>query len=369
MRNAYGAAPAFGSALRYAQCWEDADVLLDALDIAPGDTCLSIASAGDNTLSMLSRRPARVVAVDVNPAQLAALELRVSAYRELCHGELLELVGSRQSTRRADLYARCRPALSTPARVFWDGQPGAIAAGIGRAGKFERYLRLFRDWVLPLAHRRATIRSLFAQRDPAERRRFYDQRWDTRAWRMLFRAFFSKPTMGRLGRDPSLFRFAEDSVAAHLMARVRHGCVELDPSENPYLIWILTGEHDRVLPHALRPENFDAIRDNLDRLTWHCLPLGAVTRDMMGAPVDRANLSDVFEYLAPGDARALFEQVANLAHAGSRLAYWNMIVPRRGAELLPDRLRERHAQSQQLFARDKAFFYRDFVVEEVVHRC
>ena len=33
--------------IRYAQCWEDADVLLQGLDVQPGDHCLSIASAGD----------------------------------------------------------------------------------------------------------------------------------------------------------------------------------------------------------------------------------------------------------------------------------------------------------------------------------
>ena len=26
--------------LRYAQCWEDADILLDGLDVLPGDVCL-----------------------------------------------------------------------------------------------------------------------------------------------------------------------------------------------------------------------------------------------------------------------------------------------------------------------------------------
>jgi S-adenosylmethionine-diacylglycerol 3-amino-3-carboxypropyl transferase len=40
--------------IRYGQCWEDADILLTALDIQPGDVCLSIASAGDNTLALLT---------------------------------------------------------------------------------------------------------------------------------------------------------------------------------------------------------------------------------------------------------------------------------------------------------------------------
>ena len=65
------AAHADFSLIRYAQCWEDADVLLAALDPSPGAVCLSIASAGDNTLALLARSPARVVAVDLNTAQLA----------------------------------------------------------------------------------------------------------------------------------------------------------------------------------------------------------------------------------------------------------------------------------------------------------
>src|SRR4051794_33959634 len=104
------------SAVRYAQCWEDADVLLAALDVRPGDVCLSIASAGDNTLALLARDPARVIAVDLNPAQLACLALRVAAYRALAHPELLELIGSTPSARRAELYARCRPLLDADAR-------------------------------------------------------------------------------------------------------------------------------------------------------------------------------------------------------------------------------------------------------------
>src|SRR6516162_2632861 len=43
------------SSIRYAQCWEDADVLIEALDIHPGDTCVSVASGGDNTLALLTK--------------------------------------------------------------------------------------------------------------------------------------------------------------------------------------------------------------------------------------------------------------------------------------------------------------------------
>src|SRR5436309_4265527 len=83
---------------------------------------------GDNALALLTCDPARVVALDLSPAQLACMELRVSAYRNLLHEELLELIGSRPSERRAALYARCRDGLSPAARRFWEARPAQIAA-------------------------------------------------------------------------------------------------------------------------------------------------------------------------------------------------------------------------------------------------
>ena len=169
------------SEIRYAQCWEDADVLLTALDIQPQHTCLSIASAGDNTLALLSRAPEQVIAIDLSLAQLACLELRVAAYTELAHHELLELIGSRTSTRREQLYRRCRPLLTASACAFWDTQANQIAAGIGGAGKFERYFALFRYRVLPLIHSQQNIKELLRDKPQDEREEFYEQVWDT--WR------------------------------------------------------------------------------------------------------------------------------------------------------------------------------------------
>jgi S-adenosylmethionine-diacylglycerol 3-amino-3-carboxypropyl transferase len=356
----------FTSILRYAQCWEDADVLLDGLDVQPGDVCLSIASAGENSLSLLTRDPSRVVAVDLNPAQLAALELRVAAYRTLAHHELLELVGSRPSARRAALYARCRPLLGEGARRFWDARPAEVQAGIGAAGKFERYFALFRRFVLPLVHSRRTVERLLEHRDSAARRAFYDERWDTRRWRLLFRAFFSQFVLGRLGRDPSFFRYVEGSVAEHLLGRVRHALSVNDPSANPYATWILTGTHRDALPHALRPEHFETIRARLDRLEWHLEPIERLVERGVLARLDRANLSNIFEYVSEAHATGLMNKLCDVASPGARLAYWNMMVPRHGAAYLPERLRALPELARRCFLADKAFFYRDFVVEEVV---
>jgi S-adenosylmethionine-diacylglycerol 3-amino-3-carboxypropyl transferase len=352
-------------AIRYAQCWEDADVLLEGLDVRPGDVCLSIASAGDNALALLSRAPSRVLAVDLSPAQLACVALRVAAYRTLEHAELLELIGSTPSRRRVQLYSRCRSLLTPDVRAFWDARQAAVAAGIGGAGKFEHYFGLFRRYILPLVHRRLLVEELLRGGTREQRRVFYRRRWDGVAWRLLFRLFFSRTVMGRMGRDPSFFAYVEGDVGTRILARARYAVTELDPAANPYLQWIMTGRHTTALPLALRPEHFATIRTHINRLEWRCQSLEDFLASQDARSVDRFNLSDIFEYMSEENTRQLLEKLVVAGRPGGRLAYWNMLVPRSRPESLANRLRPLTELADRLHAQDKAFFYRRFVVEEV----
>lgn len=351
--------------IRYAQCWEDADILLAALEIQPHHVYLSVASAGDNTLALLSKGPQRVIALDLSPAQLACLELRVAAYRALEHSALLELLGARASQRRDVLYARCRPLLSAGVRGFWDANPVGIAQGVGAIGKFERYLRLFGRRILPLVQSPQTRRALLQPRTQPQREAFYTQQWDNWRWRALFRLFFSRRVMGWLGRDREFFRYVEGSVGEHILTRTRYALTVLDPVRNPYLQWILLGRYDTALPYALRPENFDAIRTNLDRLEWHCQSVEAYLKVQPVVRFDGYNLSDIFEYMSLPNYHALLTQLVEHSHPGARLVYWNMLAPRRRPPEMADCLRSLDELSTQLYRQDKAFFYSDFVVEEV----
>lgn len=351
--------------ISYAQCWEDADVVLEALAVRPGDTCWSIASGGDNTLALLTQDPKRVVAVDVNRAQIACLELRVAAYRELDHPGLLELIGSRPSARRMELYRSCRPALSSWARWFWDARPRDIRAGIGSAGTLERYFAMFRRAVLPLAHSRRQVASLLCSRSRMARQRYYDETWNTWRWRLLFRTFFSAGVMRRLGRDPDKFKYATTAPTGPIVRRALRAITELDPSDNPYLQWILTGRHTTALPCALRSENFETIRSRLDRLEWHCRPLEAHLSAAARHSVDRFNLSDIFEYMPVQHYRRMLDQIIRVSTVGGRAAYWNMYVPRHRPRRLRGQLRALRRCARRLHQRARTFFYRDFVVEEV----
>lgn len=351
------------SILRYAQVWEDADILLEGLEAGAGARCLSIASAGDNALALLTTAPERVLAIDFSRPQLAALELRVGAFRELTHPELLELIGSRPSAQRPRLYDRCRKHLSDPARTYWDHHPQLVVDGIGTGGKFERYFRIFRRGVLPLIHSKITTRALFLPRTREQREAFYEWAWDNHRWKLLFHLFFSRRVMGRLGRDPSFFRYVEGSVAERILERTRHALVVLDPCRNPYLQWILLESHPTALPLYLREEHFETIRGNLDRLEWRQAGVEEVVTS--GEKFTHFNLSDIFEYLDPASYLQLLRGIVGAAEPGSRLAYWNMLAPRSRPEAMEDLLVPLEERAARLHREDKAFFYSRFVLEEV----
>jgi S-adenosylmethionine-diacylglycerol 3-amino-3-carboxypropyl transferase len=350
--------------IRYAQLWEDAEVLVRALGDRRGDTLVSIGSAGDNALAMLLTDPAEVVAVDLSPAQAACVRLRISAWRTLDHPGVVELMGFAPSDRRSLLLDVALAACDAETARFWDGLRHEVdERGAGAVGKFERYFETFRRRLLPLVHSRGEIAAVFEPRDTADRAMFLDQVWNNWRWRMLLRGFFSKAAMGALGRDPAFFDHVEGSVSGHVARRIEHAFVRNDPVANPYLRWILTGSHGPVLPMAFRPEHFSTIAARIERIR---VVVGSL-EDLASSGLSAGgwNLSDIFEYMSPDGFEAAYRTILGASRPGARLVYWNMMVPRRVPSALSDRVQTRRDVSEPLAAVDQAFFYSDFVVEDV----
>lgn len=365
--------------LRYGQCWEDADSLLAGLDPRPGDTVLSIASGGENSLALLVCEGVRVIAIDRSPPQLAALELKVAAFRRLSHPEMLLLLGAHlgPAAQRRDLYVRCQGDLSSAARAFWEADSIWLACGVLPVGRFERYLALFRRLVLPLVHGVGRRSELLQPRTPAERQHWYDTSWDGWRWRLLFRLFFSRAALGSLGTDPSFVRFGHDSQAEQLLAQVRRVMVEADPARNPYLHWILFGRYGHALPLALRPENFAPIRSRLDQLSWRLLSLEEWLLDdparngaRDGAPsserITGFNLSNVLEYVEAPVAGMLLDRLHRRAAPGARLVLWNRLAERDIRLASAGRWRALDGLAAALHHRDRVPFYRRLVVAEAL---
>ena len=343
--------------IRYSNCWEDPEVLIGGLGIRPGGDYLSITSAGDNTLALLTGDPGRVVSVDLSRDQTNLAMLKSASFRGLNHGEMLRFLGFHPETPeiRMEMYRDVAGHLPTDVQHYWDSRAEAVTRGVIHIGRFERYFRIFRTRILPLVHSRRTVESLLTPRDRSGREEFYRSRWDTRRWRTMFALFFSRHVMGRLGRDPEFFRHVEGSVADGILSRTRYALTALPVADNPYVRYILTGSFGDALPDYARAENFDRIARNIEAVEFRTGDILSATEEH--EEFDGMNLSDIFEYTSPAEAAELAVLLSDRLRPGGRMVYWEMLAERDISSMLPERFDRLDELSDELHRRDRAFFY------------
>lgn len=349
--------------VRYANCWEDPLLLLGAMP--PQAKCLSIASAGDNSFSLLCGDPVSVTAFDLNRAQLDLCALKAAAFRTLEHEEFLRFLGfaAAEPGERSSLYReKVREALEVSARERYDARRDLVESGVIDAGKFESYFRIFANRILPLTHTMRERRELMRAKGLEERRIFFRKTWANIRYRLLFKLFFNKWVMGRYGRDPEFFRYVRTvAISGEIWKRAERAMSELPTDDNPYLRYTILGTFDGVLPHYARAENFETIRSRLDRIKF-----------VQGAPSDLArepegygffNLSDIFEYMGPDLFRATAGELASRSAPGAVYAYYNMMLPRKLTDVMPDAFTRQTELADRLFANNQAFFYGAYHVD------
>ena len=317
--------------LRYANCWEDADLLLKGLDIQAGDRVLSIASAGDNSFSLLSKSPELVVAMDINPVQLALTDLKRAAFKVLDHAQFLNLLGFENEMDRWSLFLKLEDVMNDTYFQYWKDRKEELVAGLIYRGKFERYFSYFRKYMLPLIHSSGRIDRLFEPKSSLEQEQFYNKIWNNKRWDALFRIFFSRKLMGMLGRDPAFLKEVELPVSEFILGKAKAHLSAEEAQDNYFLNFIMKGEFGSRLPHYARKESFDLIKANIDSLRIEEGLVGLGLHKYAG--FNKFNLSNIFEYMPEDLFRREASLFAERTEPGAVFAYWNLMVPRKLADL------------------------------------
>src|SRR5947209_17810957 len=135
--------------LVYPQIWEDPVVDLEALRLGPQDRVIAIASGGCNVLSYLVAHPAEIVAVDLNGAHIALLNLKLRGLAALPdHAAFFDFFGRADRRENVGVYQTLlRPGLDEATRAYWDGRGldgrrriEAFARGFYRHGLLGRFI-------------------------------------------------------------------------------------------------------------------------------------------------------------------------------------------------------------------------------------
>ena len=350
--------------IRYANVWEDASVLISGLNPQPGDRLLSIASAGDNSFSLLTTNPELVVAVDINPVQLYLTELKKCVIQSFNYEETLSFLGFTPCENRYDMYQSLKGVLSLEAQAYFDHHLSSwLETGIIYAGKFEKYFQLFSQRILPLIHSGRTINKLLEEKTQEAQVEFFTKHWNTWRWRALFKIFFSSTVMGKLGRDPAFFEEVKIPVASYLLNRSAEHLSDPMAQKNPFLAFILTGSFQQTLPHYLQRAHFDTIKSQLHKIQL----MEGYAEDAIAkyGPFHGMNLSNIFEYMDQElFAKTTKTLVDGLKPKGS-MVYWNLMVPRQMSKI-SDQLTEETALMDQLRKIDNGFFYNKVVIDKKI---
>ena len=98
-----------------------------------------------------------MTAIDMNPSQIALLELKIAAIAELNHDAFVCLLGVRDHLDALEMYHQIRSP--SPVSRFWDARESDIENGIVHGGRLEAYIRGFQDVELPHFGRRHSLNS------------------------------------------------------------------------------------------------------------------------------------------------------------------------------------------------------------------
>jgi S-adenosylmethionine-diacylglycerol 3-amino-3-carboxypropyl transferase len=327
----------------YNQIWEDPRVDAEALGIGPESQLLTISSGGCNVLNYLVHRPKRIVAVDLNANHMALTRLKLAAISHLPDYEsFYNFFGLGQHRDNLTNYRKyIRDQLDDQTRRFWETSdwPGN-AIGPKRIGYFKRGLyekaklgQFFRVvHGIAKAARRDPARLLTAQ-NRADQERIFDEN---------FAALFENRLVRWMGRQPVAvysLGIPPSQHAAMLAESGGNGQKLFDtykqrvrrlacgfPLEENYFAWQAFGrrydhESRKAIPDYLREENYETIREMVNRVETHVASLGDYLATAEPGSLNGFILLDSQDWMPPNVVDELWSEIARVGAADTKVIF------------------------------------------------
>jgi S-adenosylmethionine-diacylglycerol 3-amino-3-carboxypropyl transferase len=366
------------SGLVYPQIWEDPEVDMQAMRLSEGHRVVTIASGGCNVLAYLTRSPAHIDAVDLNPHHVALNRLKLAALANLPDADAFtRFFSGRAEGGNAAAYDRfVAPCLDAATRRYWGGRD---LAGRRRVAVFDR--NFYRTGLLGLCIRAGHVAARLHGVNPAEiieartlrdQRRFFEDRLRPLFSSPLIRlATRSKASLFGLGIPPAQYDAlgaGAPTMAEVLCRRVEKLACDF-PLRTNYFAWQAFARRypqpgEAALPAYLEPANHAVLKANAGRVAVHHKRFDELLAGKPAASVDRFVLLDAQDWMTDAQLDALWRQITRTAAPGARVIFRTADEP----SLLPGRVdptllaqwRYEDAESRRLSAEDRSAIYGGF---------
>ena len=347
----------FSTTLNFTSANEDGATELAALNIQPSDHVLCLTASGARPLDLLLGDPARITAIDINPAQNELLRLKIAAFRALDDDALLAWLGITHTHHRLQLHSKVEARLPPTSRQFWQSRRRAISTGIWHSGRWERVLRLGAAGTRMIRGRH--INALFDAATLQEQARIWRDHFDDAIWhsavRLLSRRWFWTRIIGEPGGA-----FLPDAAAseARLTGLFRRASESFFFRDSDFAALIFRGRHtaNGALPLHLQPQNIPVIRDCLDRI--HIAEAGLADLGTSGlGQFDAFSLSDFGSYCSGEAYDACWRGILASSHPGARFCERIFMNPVRPGPAVAPHINIDEARSAALTRADRAIIY------------
>lgn len=367
--------------LVYPQIWEDPAVDIEAMaltaDTAPDTRIVAIASGGCNALSYATVSPARITALDLNPAHVALVRLKLAGAAHMPgYDHFFRFFGRADARENLDIYKRfLKDRLDETTRAYWDKRPfhfrrriALFARGFYRHGLLGHFIGA--------AHLAARLygvsfRALLAAPTLESQRRFFDEKLAPLFERKTIAWLTDKPsTLYGLGIPPAQYEALAGGREMRLVLRERLERLTCGfPLSENYFAWqafarAYAPDGNGPLPPYLQRENFAALQAHAGRVEVLNASFTDYLRDEDEASADRYVLLDAQDWMTDEQLNDLWSQITRTARPGARVIFRTAAEP----SLLPGRVDDailarwdyRAEESLAFTARDRSSIYGGF---------
>lgn len=319
--------------LVYPQIWEDPVVDMEAMQIEPHHHVLAIASGGCNVMSYLLANPAKITAVDLSPAHVALLRLKIVAARALPAWEdFYRFFGEARSTGNLRAYDEwLKPQLDSKTRDYWERRTffgkrlSAFSTGLYRRGLLGRFIAAGHAFA-KLSGKK--LEGLLSCRSLEEQRLYFDRHiaplFDNRILRRLtgYRA-----SLFGLGIPPAQYAALCGGRPMHEVLKERLRTLACDfPVAGNYFAWqafgrcYASGEPGKVPPYLER-SNFRKMRERAHRIEVRQTSIAEELLRMPPASVDRVVLLDAQDWMTDRQLAELWAAIMHATGPGARVIF------------------------------------------------
>lgn len=368
------------STLVYPQIWEDPEVDLEALALTPQSRIITIGSGGCNVLSYLTAAPEHITAVDINPAHIALIRLKLEAARHLPDYEsFYRFFGEANAEANIGAFkTHILPHLDPATATYWQARHGLRRRRRIRGFTNNFYRSGLLGSFIGASHLVARLhgfnpRSLLEARDIGEQRSIFERKmsplFDKRAVRWLV----NRPSsLYGLGIPPAQYKAlagdAEGGMAEVLRQRLKRLACGFPLADN-YFAWQAFGRRyaprgSGTVPPYLQPGNFETVRANAHRAEALHESFTDHLAALPPASLDRYVLLDAQDWMNDATLTHLWQEITRTARPGSRVIFRTAAEP----TLLPGRVPEdilsrwtyADETSRELTERDRSAIYGGF---------